>query len=243
MNNFFNFVTNDSFLFLRRLFRLLGLNKYIFKLFFLNSDPEYYENHFKNLMISKIKHDDCVWDIGANIGHYSIEFANNLSDQGEVISFEPSSTNFEKLEANTSKTKKISCKMIALSDKNEEITMLQGDDNIGATTKVINENKYNKTEKVFKINAIKGDELVSRNECSKPSFLKIDTEGYEYEILQGLESQLFNNYLRVICIEVHFTILEERKKFENVEKIKKLLRKYNYQIQWVDFSHLIAFKE
>ena len=64
--------------------------------------------------------------------------------------------------------------------------MLQGDDNIGATTKVINENKYNKTEKVFKINAIKGDELVSRNECSKP-FFKIDTEGYEYEILQGLE--------------------------------------------------------
>ena len=50
--------------------------------------------------IDKITENSIIWDIGANIGHYTKIFSDQVSDSGAVCAFEPSPINFSNLEKN-----------------------------------------------------------------------------------------------------------------------------------------------
>ncbi len=77
--------------FLRSITRKLGLNHFFFKLFFnRNSYEEHFNKSFSDLLFLNY----CVYDIGANIGHYSNKFSNIVGDNGIIVAFEPSSINF-----------------------------------------------------------------------------------------------------------------------------------------------------
>jgi len=93
----YDFITRFSFL--RKFTRFLGLNKYIFKLLYSSKT---YEEMFDKKFGSLLELNQCVYDIGANVGHYTKEFSTIVGGDGSVIAFEPSKTNFEILKQNTS---------------------------------------------------------------------------------------------------------------------------------------------
>ncbi|NEQ84963.1 MAG: FkbM family methyltransferase [Moorea sp. SIO2I5] len=41
-----------------------------------------------------------------------------------------------------------------------------------------------------------------------PNILKIDVEGFEIEVLKGMQTVLASSTLRAVFIEVHFKLLE-----------------------------------
>lgn len=48
--------------------------------------------------------------------------------------------------------------------------------------------------------------------------------------------------LKVLGIEVHFTLLEERKVKNVARTIEGLLYDAGFKVEWTDFSHIIAIK-
>jgi hypothetical protein len=73
-----------------------------------------------------------------------------------------------------------------------------------------------------------------------PNLLKIDVEGFEEEVLKGMELLLAAPQVRAIFLEVHFEILESRGRSEAPLRIEKLLRSNGLMPRWVDSSHIVA---
>jgi FkbM family methyltransferase len=143
-------------------------------------------------MISHIKSGDIVYDIGANVGFYSV-FASQLCS--EVVAFEPYPPNFRQLKRNISYNKgSVRPYNIALSDKNETVGFTAPESAVGHGTGRIGGNK-------FKVKTRRGDDLVADEGLIAPDIVKIDVEGAEGMVIDGMDGSLRD--CRRIYVELH----------------------------------------
>lgn len=226
--------TNVCVVKVRGVTRFLGLNKLIARMLY----GKEYEKHFDAQFSSRLREGECVWDVGANIGHYTLNFAKKVGVEGLVVAFEPSQKNYDALRENTFGQGNIKLVRSALGDVKANVNFLQGDDDIGATSRIIEGGSLSET-----VPSIRGEELIASGEVESPNAIKIDVEGYEPEVLAGLGPYLMNKKLHTLGIEVHFGLLAERGLENASAEVEKLLEGAGYQISWVDSSHMIAVKD
>ena len=218
------FVTNIFFYEKKRLksfgdFSLyLDLNEYTaWSYFFKRQEKE------EVIFIKKvIKDGDNILDIGANLGFYSLLFS-SLTPNGKIFSFEPSTTNFEKLCKNIELNKKNNIKQFKLAISNKignSKLYLAGKENLNDGGNFIDENKKNYDFTSIKFENVQTNTL--DNFLDKKIFFKlakIDTEGNELNVLEGMTYFLENN-LKFLLIETG----------ENLKEISLFLDKYNFKI-------------
>ena len=138
--------------------------------------------------ISKVLNDDSICiDVGANIGMYSLLFL-QLSPSSKVIAFEPSS-NFRFLNQNIPDEfkERFEAFQIALGDK-DAIVEEEMWESFG----------HRKVKENFQFNKL--DTFLDTNPTKKIDFIKIDTDGFEIQILEGAIEAL-SKYLPIIIIE------------------------------------------
>jgi predicted methyltransferase len=118
---------------LRKITRILGLNPLIYKLVY-GSDS--YEEKFDSFFSSKITPNSTVYDIGANIGHYTVIYSNLVGEKGKVVSFEPSVKNFNLLKekCKTAQYNNVIQVNAGLGSTSSKLYLSQGVDDIGATS-------------------------------------------------------------------------------------------------------------
>jgi hypothetical protein len=75
-----------------------------------------------------------------------------------------------------------------------------------------------------------------------PSFIKVDVEGYELNVLKGAKATLASNQLVHLFVEVHFALLEARGLPLAGDDIQTMLTSFDFATRFVDFSHLQADK-
>ena len=223
--------TNSFIISVRSITRSLGINK-LFAPFILGVG---YESKYDEMLSKEIQEGDCVWDVGANIGYYTKIFSVCVGDQGCVYAFEPSPVNFSRLTQNNLNNVKYFS--FGLGSANGKVLFEQGADEIGATSRVV-DNPGNGISV-----EIKAAESVIRNGLAKlPNVLKIDVEGYESEVLEGLNHYLSSPNLRVIGVEIHFGILNERAMSNAPKNIEVKLKGSGFRLIWSDSSHLLAIR-
>ena len=222
-----------SLFFLRKITRKLGLNPFLFQIFYRgNSYEELFDTNFSNRILDGY----CVYDVGANMGYYSLTFSKIVGDEGAVISFEPSLINFNKLNDNVKNIANISILNIGVGSTEGKLFISQGSDDIGATSRISETaTKYGQWVDIMTI-----DKIVKQNRF--PNAIKIDVEGFEVEVIEGAINTLKNKELKVIGIEVHSEILESRKIDNPIRRIEKILIESGFTIEWTDFSHLVAYR-
>ena len=200
-----------------------NLIKWRIKTFF-DKEPETINwiNNFK-------KKDLIFWDIGSNIGQYSIYCAIK-HPKSKIISFEPSAGNLRILSRNISNNKltdKIKIITTALTKNHgnffvfEESNLLEGSAHNNLTE--IKKKKLDQNNKIkYKIYGTNINYLIQKNILKIPNYIKIDVDGLEYLILKGADKYLSHNNLKEILIE-----LNENKLIE-FNKVKKILKKNNF---------------
>lgn len=139
---------------------------------------------------------DLVFDVGANIGQYAL-FLRKSGYRGAIVSFEPLSVAYSQLKTSSSKDKlwKVAPR-IAIGNEDSEITI-----NISANTassSVLNmldthidvaPNSAYVSSETVKVNRL--DTIASKYiENSSSIFLKIDTQGFEKQVIEGAEQIL-----------------------------------------------------
>jgi hypothetical protein len=73
-----------------------------------------------------------------------------------------------------------------------------------------------------------------------PDVVKIDVEGYEYEVLKGMPQILSAAKLKCVILEVHFSILRKRGLYDAPKSIVQMLTRAGLTVRWIDPSHLLA---
>ena len=162
-------------------------------------------DYAKRIEIIKQYNIKTIFDVGANIG----EFADIMRDSGynqRIVSFEPRKQAFTELNQKAQNDKLWNCVNIALGDSNGTSTINVAGNNTSSSILEMNKihtdikphSKYIGKEEVVvkKLDAILFDYINEKEEI----YLKIDTQGYEKQILDGAEKSIPN--IRIIQLEM-----------------------------------------
>lgn len=192
-------------------------------------------NQFKNI--------DTFFDIGAHRGETIGIYLKHFKIK-KIYSFEPIIDNFKYLELNKKKfSKKYSNTLIylenfALGSKSISKNIKFFDESSSSTINNINftskyfkkKNKYlmsKKKEDLFvekKIKIIRLKDYLETKKIDKIDFMKIDTEGYEFEVLLGAEEYI--KKIKMLIFEHHYhNMLIKNYTFSDIHN---LLKKYNF---------------
>ena len=225
--------TSKLLLLARNIGRRMGINKRLAVL--LNGAG--YEARYDQALITALRAGDCVWDVGANVGYYTRQFAEKVGEGGLVYGFEPSPHNFGRLQAATSSVGNVRLVNAGLGSEGGKLLLLQGADELGATSRIVGAG-----EGGVSIEIHRGMDLISAGQAVQPNAMKIDVEGFELEVLQGMAGSLSSKSLRVIGVEVHFSILKARGLEEAPQQIEQLLQRHGLTVTWPDASHIVALR-
>jgi len=184
-------------------------------------DYFYQKKIIKFLKKNNLSEINLIFDVGAHKGESINLFLKNMKVKN-IVSFEASPLNFKFLENNKKNLEKkfpntkIIIENLALSSDGRVVSFKQFNESSSSTINNINqESKYFKRKfnllniqnkkkiyESFKLKTETLDNYMYQNNFNRISFLKIDTEGYEYEILIGLKKKI--KFFYTIMFEHHY---------------------------------------
>jgi FkbM family methyltransferase len=149
-------------------------------------------------LINLIGTNSNIIDVGANIGTTAIQFANKAQN-GVVYAFEPSISNYSKLikHIKINKFTNIIPYNLGLGNENKKIKLYNlVSSNPGMKIILRNQESLGDFET---IEIKKLDEIIDEN--IEINFIKIDVEGFEFEVLKGAE-KIIDKYKPTMFIEL-----------------------------------------
>ncbi len=145
-----------------------------------------------------LKENDVVYDIGANIGYFSLEFARCVGKHGKVLSFEPHPDIFKVLERNVHRNKyhNIFLNKSACGENKGIQQLFFSTENEGNHKIVANEYSKGST-------SVQVIELSSFINKDVPRLIKMDIEGAELLALKGIGNDIIRAHDLDFIIEYH----------------------------------------
>ena len=203
---------------------------------FFNSEPETLE------WIDSFSEDKKVifWDIGANIGLYSLYAAIKFKNI-DVTSFEPSTNNLRILSRNISLNNledKIKISQFPLSDKincyelMNESEFIEGYSMSSYSYESNFEGNLIQAKNKYRLYGTSINYLIEHKILNIPNYIKIDVDGIEHKILQGASQVLSNENLKGLLIEINENYEEQFK------SILDIMLKYNFKLKFKKQSKL-----
>jgi FkbM family methyltransferase len=157
-----------------------------------------YEDEINKLIRISLKNGGNALDIGGNIGLQSIRMSQCAGDMGKVYAFEPLAHLQEKFTRNIllNKANNVTLLPYALSDQEGEADFVVDKTqwNQGTFSLAGSNNGSEKQHVIIKI----GDALPEIQNLTSLDLIKIDVEGFEYQVLQGLGQTIKKHKPRII---------------------------------------------
>lgn len=189
-----------------------------------------WESYETQLTLQHLKPGDVYVDVGANIGYYTLIAAQRVGTQGKVFAYEPDADNFALLKSNVelNALHQVQLFPYALYDKNAEGKLFLSDDNFGDHRIYAADEARNSRE----ISLVHGGEHVARL-TNKIDFLKIDTQGAEFFVVNGLKQLIMNNRDH-LCMMLEFCPYGIRHSGADGHALVQLLADTGMQLQIID---------
>lgn len=168
-----------------------GLSKHLY--FYSIREPE-----CTRIMKQYIKKGMIIVDLGANIGYYALLEAAIMKDKGKIYAIEPFPPNYNLLKKNielNSYENIIESYNIAISNKSgkDKMYMLKEHN-------LCNMMQSNSTDFIEVQTSKLDDFLVDKQ---PPDLIRMDIEGFEYYVIDGMEKTLQNSMSCIMFIEIH----------------------------------------
>jgi len=192
-----------------------------------------FQRHVSDNKYVKFSADAVILDVGANVGIMSLNFALKVPN-GTVYAFEPTHYAWEKLHKNLALNKEFAEIIVPIhsfvSSKEKKSSNIKAfsswkiDKKISDNQHPVHGGEAMSTEGVPTITL---DEFVEDLEIDRVDFIKIDTDGHEFDVLLGAR-QLLHKFRPTIIFELGQYVMEEQSiSFGNYEQ---LFRKLNYTL-------------
>ncbi|MDO9551470.1 FkbM family methyltransferase [Rhodonellum sp.] len=168
-----------------------------------------------------------VFDVGANVGSFSGEILKNNPD-ANISAFEPVKSTYDKLVNNKGDFSNMSFHQIAMGNTEEKVFINIYDEKNSVLNSLNPHAMSKESEKREEIEVQRGDDFCSRNNIGHINLLKIDTEGFELNVLLGFTNMLNSKSIDLIYLETGFDLKNTRNTY--FSNILDVLTKQGYQL-------------
>jgi len=186
-----------------------------------------YEMNKRLAFEREIKDGSIIYDIGANVGYFTLLASVMVGENGRVYAFEPLPRNIDFLK------KHISLNIISNIEVIEAAVSSDSGEaffDLGASTAM----GHLSEDGGLHVRMVSLDDLVSTRRISPPNYMKIDVEGAEYEVLRGAKG-IIETYQPILFLDTH-------QRSAHKETIN-FLEEHHYQFEILDGKPLSATKE
>ncbi|MGH9699201.1 MAG: FkbM family methyltransferase [Candidatus Acidiferrales bacterium] len=190
------------------------------------------EHPVQATIAARLQAGDVFYDLGANIGFYSLLAARCIGPQGKIFSFEPDSTTAERLRRNVARNGFANINVVEAGvwSASGTLQFSPADDSSpdrGVGTFVGADATAGKAVRTVAL-----DDFALG--AAPPDAIKCDVEGAEVEVFRGAEKLLRAHHPWILC-EIHSQ--------ENGCALREFLSGFGYTFEIVDPSHILAVHE
>lgn len=211
---------------------MLDLSKAVDKRLYLNSFE------FANLLFyqSILERNMIIFDVGANIGIYSLIASKKIGENGKVFSFEPSAWAYERINKNLNlnSCRNVEVFKVGVSNHSDIVSFYKCDDD--AFNSILNKQMRKCIEEI-KIDVLTIDDFCNKKQIKKLNVLKIDVEGADYLVLKGADNVISNFHPIILCEYNKF--LETIK--DDINEMITFLNSKEYNVYEINNYKLIEF--
>ncbi len=213
-----------------------GLAKGFKRRFGLGFKPKFNLTEEETFLINQDFKGMTIYDIGGYTGIHSIFFANAVKENGKVITFEPNPTNFREIAYNLKINNFKNVRVLHLGIGKERGELELNIDPIRYLRSSFNQKNQNisfkkRESRKVKVQIDSIDNLIKEKTIPPPNFVKIDVEGFESEVIQGMIFTI-ENYNPELIIEIHGRVKEE---------LVKILIDNNFKFYHIELQEVLNF--
>lgn len=168
-----------------------------------------------------------VFDVGANVGQ-SMEKYLTQFPHAKIHCFEPTGSTFKQLLENVNNNVRVNCYQVALSSSESKGKMvIQGSNDMFY---LLDESKPNAAEEMVTetVDVLTMDQFCQSHQIEQISYLKIDTEGGDLEVLKGAVDLLSAQKIDFVEVEAGMSPINDR--HVAFEELKSFLESHNYYL-------------
>ncbi|MDQ3678355.1 MAG: FkbM family methyltransferase [Actinomycetota bacterium] len=153
-------------------------------------------------MLRTVRPGHVVYDVGANLGYWTLVAARLAGPEGRVVAFEPVPWCADAVAANIAlnELRQAEVRAQAVSDATGRARLLvvgHADHSLLASV-----GSHPSTRDEIDVDTVAIDDLVGAGTIPPPDVLKVDTEGAELLVLEGMRETIASHAPRIIC-EIH----------------------------------------
>lgn len=146
-----------------------------------------------------------VFDIGANIGYFSLLMSKCVGQNGEVHCFEPTSYGFRRLKGNVALNANLPVQNLRLNN----LALSSSCGNAIEAFEARFSSKVLAFAEAERVELLTLDFYFFSSGLSRIEFIKIDVDGYDYEVIKGAEVVL-RKYRPIVMAEICDRVLRQR---------------------------------
>ncbi len=144
---------------------------------------------------------DRILDVGANVGQSALYYAKAFGS-ASIYSFEPVGSTFAQLKANTEHEKRIVCSNVGLGSYEHEATIRLTCPTQNSLLNATSEGDSNENTATVRVTT--GDAWAAAQGVDRIDLLKVDTEGYDVEVLKGFRGLFSRGKIKAVLVECEF---------------------------------------
>jgi FkbM family methyltransferase len=186
----------------------------------------YHERYEAQLVARLLADDEVFWDIGANVGYFTLVAATALAGNGQIIAFEPGKNAYARLTENLALNpyENIKTFPVAVSDREGEAVLHVAGDIADSSASLFPAGATEAAQEVCRTVAL--DQFRAAEGLREPTLIKLDAEGAELAVLHGAK-KLISHSPPLLLMEME----EKNLQAAGASKaaIQEFLNGYGYQ--------------
>jgi FkbM family methyltransferase len=186
----------------------------------------YHERYEADLVRRLLNDDQVFWDVGANVGYFTLVAATALAHRGRIMAFEPGQNAYQRLNENISLNpyRNIQTFPVAVSDREGEAVLHVASDIADSSASLYPAGHTQARHEVCRTVSL--DHFRREAGLGPPHLIKLDVEGAELAVLQGARD--------LIAASTPLLLMEMEEKNLRAagasrEAIQQFLSPYGYQ--------------
>ena len=177
-----------------------------------------YESDKQRVFGKIVKPGQVFFDLGANVGFYTLLGSLLVGNGGRVIAFEPASRNISYLRRHLAINRIANCEVLEAAVSSKDGTALFDVAHLPVSGHI----SHRATESGYQVVTVAIDRLVHEGAIPGPNVIKCDIEGGEYDALLGASNTL-KEYRPIVLLATHGADIHVR--------CCQLLRDHGYRLE------------